>query len=81
MIVAFALAMWLLTSALTGYEKNKLRGIERILRVAAGLGILLPNVFFALPAVCGGVALIVIHRFLGGEPSSVETTISNKANT
>ncbi|NRB02599.1 MAG: TRAP transporter fused permease subunit, partial [Rhodobacteraceae bacterium] len=80
-IVAFALAMWLLTSALTGYEKNKLRGVERILRVAAGLGILLPNVFFALPAVCGGVALIVIHRFLGGEPSSVETTISNKANT
>ncbi len=80
-VLAFTLAMWLLTSALTGYEKNKLHGIERILRVAAGISILLPNILFALPAACIGAALIVLHRFLGGAPSRVETTASKNANT
>ena len=62
-------------------QESKLRGIERILRLAAGIGVLLPNVLLALPAACAGAALIVVHRFLGGEPSRVETTTSNNANT
>jgi TRAP transporter 4TM/12TM fusion protein len=76
-IVAFAFAMWLLTSALTGFELNKLRWIERILRVAVGLAVLVPNVVVALPAAIAGTALIVGHRFLGGEPSLVDAPSSN----
>jgi TRAP-type uncharacterized transport system fused permease subunit len=71
-IIAFTLAMWLLTSALTGYEKNKLFGLERIARVAAGFAVLVPIKSIALPALATGAFLIILHRFLNGEPSSVD---------
>ena len=80
-IVAFTFAMWLLTSALTGFEKNKLNAIERILRVAAGIAVLLPNMVFALPAAGVGIALVAAHRFLGGEPSRVDIDPSTTEET
>ena len=71
-VLAFAVSMWLLASALTGHEKNKLHIVERILRVAAGFGALLPDMRFAVPAVCMSALLIVGHRFLKGESSTVD---------
>ncbi len=71
-VAAFALAMWLLTSALTGFDRNRLNPIERLLRVAAGVLALVPSFVIALPAALAGIALIVVHRFLGGDPSPVD---------
>ena len=71
-VVAFGLSMWLLSSALTGFEKNRLNMIERVFRCAIGLAVLLPNMTLALPAFACGIALVVAHRFLKGEPSRVD---------
>ncbi|MEZ5932118.1 MAG: TRAP transporter fused permease subunit [Alphaproteobacteria bacterium] len=75
-MLAFSLSLWLLCSALTGYEKNRLRGIERASRVLIGLAVLLPDRRLALPALGLGIALIVGHRFLKGEPSAIDARSS-----
>ncbi|MFT4619416.1 MAG: TRAP transporter 4TM/12TM fusion protein [Sulfitobacter sp.] len=74
-LLAFTLALWLLTSALTGFEKNRLHIIERFLRVGIGFAILVPDMTIAVPAFVAGVALVIAHRFLNGEPSPVDTKI------
>ena len=71
-VLAFSLAMWLLTSALTGFERKRLGVIERILRAAAGVAVLLPGFTIALPAALAGTALIVLHRLSGGDSSTVD---------
>ncbi|MGR3815773.1 MAG: TRAP transporter permease [Cognatishimia activa] len=71
-IFAFTLAIWLLSSALTGFEKNKLNSLERLLRVAVGFLVLVPSMIIAIPAACAGLGLVILHRFLGGEPSPVD---------
>lgn len=71
-VVAFALSMWLLASAMTGFEKNRLNMVERLLRVAVGILLLMPQMAMALPAFAAGIALIVVHRFLNGEPSPID---------
>lgn len=71
-VLAFGLSMWLLTSAVAGYEKNKLFGLERILRLVVGLAILVPSYSIAGPAFVAAIALIVGHRFLKGEASAVD---------
>ncbi|MCP4319271.1 MAG: TRAP transporter fused permease subunit [Hyphomicrobiales bacterium] len=71
-ILAFALSMWLLTSALTGFEKNRLHTAERLARAVAGFAILVPNMIVALPALIVCAVLIVGHRFMKGEPSPVD---------
>ncbi len=76
-ILAFTLSMWLMTSALTGYEKNRLFWYERWLRVAAGVAVLVPHAVIALPGLVAGAALIVGHRFLNGEPSPVDVRSAN----
>lgn len=73
-IFAFTLAVWLLASALIGFEKNRLRVYERALRVVVGGLILLPNMAIAIPAAIAGAGLIVLHRFAGGERSPIEHT-------
>lgn len=73
-IAAFGLAVWLMASALTGFEKNRLTFWERIVRVAVGIAVLLPNMVVAMPAFGAGIGLVVSHRFIGGEPSRVEPT-------
>jgi len=71
-VLAFTLSMWLLTSALAGFEKNRLYPLERLGRALVGLAILLPQMGIAVPALITGFALVVGHRFLKGEPSSVD---------
>ena len=71
-IAAFGMAMWLLASALTGFEQNRLHPIERVTRGAVGLVVLVPNTALALPAFAAGAGLIVLHRFLCGEPSPMK---------
>ena len=72
-VLAFSISMWLLASALAGFEKNRLRTSERLLRIIAGLAILLPDPKFSIPALALSVALVVGHRLIGGEPSKVDT--------
>ncbi|WP_299475485.1 TRAP transporter fused permease subunit [uncultured Roseibium sp.] len=71
-VIAFALAMWLLTSALTGFEKNRLYSLERILRGITGVALLIPNMAIAGSALLVGICLVIGHRFLGGDPSPVD---------
>ena len=71
-VLAFGISMWLLTSALTGYEKNRLILGERVARGAVGFAILVPNMTIALPSLLLAVALIIGHRFLKGEPSPID---------
>ena len=71
-MLAFTLALWLITSALTGYDRNRLFGIERALRVLAGLALLAPQMSIAGPALGAALILIVGHRFLGGTPSPID---------
>ncbi len=71
-LAAFSLAMWLLASALTGFEKNRLHPAERVLRAGAGVAVLWPAMAVAVPAMGIGAGLIVLHRFLGGEPSAID---------
>ncbi len=71
-VVAFSLSMWLLTSALTGFEKNRLFKWERAARGIAGIAILMSNMVIAAPALLASIMLIVIHRNLNGEPSAVD---------
>lgn len=71
-VAAFAMSMWLLSSALAGYEKNRLNLAERILRGIIAFAVLVPDLHIALPAFAGAIVLIVGHRFLKGEPSPVD---------
>lgn len=61
-IIAFIMSMWLLTSALTGMEKFRLKTIERILRSLAGLIVLFPSLTISGSALMAGLLLIVAHR-------------------
>ena len=79
-VAAFGMAMWLLTSALTGYERNRLHVSERVLRVVTGIAVLMPGLSIAAPAFLAGIALIVGHRFFGGEASPVDTLSTHKTH-
>ena len=67
-VLAFTISMWLLTSALTGFEHARLRAVERILRVAAGIALLVPQWEIALPALLLAIALIAGHRLINSDP-------------
>ena len=56
--VAFTLAMWLLASALAGYDRARLSPLARALRVIAGLAVLAPDPRVAGVAAAIGLALI-----------------------
>ena len=79
-VVAFGLSMWLITSALTGYEKNRLYLAERALRAVVALLVLAPSFSIAIPAFAAGVILIITHRYLNGEPSPIDSTTTAKAH-
>ncbi len=72
-VLAFSVSIWLLSSALTGFEKNRLYGIERVLRIVTGIALLLPDMRLAVPTFAIAIALIAGHRFLKGEPSPVNS--------
>ncbi|MGY3439833.1 MULTISPECIES: TRAP transporter permease [unclassified Marinovum] len=58
-IGAFTLAMWLIASALAGFDRTRLTGVERVTRVALGGATLLPQLAFAAPAAALGLAVII----------------------
>ena len=62
-IIAFILATWLLTSALTGIEKYRLVLAERIIRAIIGVVVLVPDFYPSRIAFAVGVAVILVHRF------------------
>ncbi len=72
-ILAFSLAMWLIASALTGFEKNRLQGWERVTRTLVGIALLLPPKVVAVPALVIAFGSIAIHRFLDGTPSPIDS--------
>ncbi|MEL6206408.1 MAG: TRAP transporter large permease subunit, partial [Pseudomonadota bacterium] len=61
-LFAFTLALWLLASALAGFERGPLAPLERVARAALALLMLAPAYLVALPAAAAGAALIAIHR-------------------
>jgi TRAP-type uncharacterized transport system fused permease subunit len=58
---AFMIAMWCIASALTGFDRKVLSGIERIGRAALGLLVLVPEVTIAGPALVAIVVLVGAH--------------------
>lgn len=71
-VVAFTLAMWMLTSALTGFERHRLTLVERILRGVAGIALLVPKTMVAGPALVVAIGLIAAHRLLQGASGPVD---------
>jgi len=61
-LIAFSIALWLLTSALTGFEQARLSALERALRTLTGLALLVPHMGVAGPALAAAAALITVHR-------------------
>ncbi len=61
-ILAFSIAMWLLASALAGFDKRSLSVINRLFRTIVGIAVLVPNVTIGLIALGGAITLIVIDR-------------------
>ncbi|WP_319824943.1 TRAP transporter fused permease subunit [Thalassovita sp.] len=59
-IVAFTLAMWLIASAMAGFDRLRLTVAERALRVVLGGAVLLPELTIAAPATALGLALIFL---------------------
>ena len=72
-LLALVVGITMITSALIGFEKNRLFTWERVLRLIAGFAVLVPNFAIALPALGLAVALFVVHRFVGGTPSAINT--------
>ncbi len=60
-IVAFALAMWMLASALTGFDRNALRPLQRLARAVLGLLVLVPNFLVAGGATILALILLGLH--------------------
>lgn len=59
---AFTLAMWLLTSALSGFEQRPLPPIERAARGGLAFALLVPQWIVAAPALVISLLLIAKHR-------------------
>lgn len=60
--IAFAGSMWLVISAIAGFERARLAVWERGLRLVLGIVILVPQWLIALPAAIAGLALVGWHR-------------------
>ena len=61
-VAAFALAMWLLASALAGFERAALGTPSRLARAGLGVAVLLPEPAVAAPAAVAALLLLFLHR-------------------
>jgi TRAP transporter 4TM/12TM fusion protein len=61
-LIAFAIATWAIATGLAGFEARRLPLWERAVRVALGVGAVVPLYAVALPAVLGCAILTVRHR-------------------
>ena len=75
-IIAFILATWLLTSALTGIEKYRLVLAERIVRAIIGVVVLVPDFYTSRIAFAVGGAVILFHRFYNQGRKQHQETIN-----
>jgi TRAP transporter 4TM/12TM fusion protein len=57
-LAAFALGMWMLASALAGFDRRRLPVLERILRAGLGVAVLVPNVAVAGAAVVASAGIL-----------------------
>jgi len=72
-VLATSVALWLFTTALTGFERNRLLPVERLARVVAGTALLIPTTGIAAPALVVAAALIFGHRILHPKRAAPET--------
>ena len=70
-VLAFALAMWLLASALAGFDRAVLNRPERLARALLGGAVLLPQPTLAAPAAAAALLLLFLHARVarGAAPS------------
>ena len=61
-IFAFVVAMWLLASALAGFDKRKLNLLERLVRSIIGIALLVPDYTIALIALGIAILILFLHR-------------------
>ncbi|MGH1359305.1 MAG: TRAP transporter permease [Burkholderiaceae bacterium] len=61
-LIAFAIATWSIASALAGFDARRLPGWQRVLRLIAGVGVLIPQALIAVPAFIVAVLLLASHR-------------------
>ena len=73
-IIAFIVSIWLITTSLIGFDKNKLNTFERFLRVLLGIVILIPENIIAVTALVMAVSMIGIHRIKAKIPIPVNQT-------
>jgi TRAP transporter 4TM/12TM fusion protein len=69
-IVAYAVAMWSITSALAGFDRGRMPLWERCLRIALGLLVLVPDLTYAAPALALTLAVIAGHAALRRRPET-----------
>ena len=60
--LAFCLSMWLISSAIAGFEKTVLPGWERIARLVCAIAILVPSQGISLAALVIAAMLVILHR-------------------
>ncbi len=61
-LAAFMLAIWLVTTALAGFDRGVLGWPERALRLVAAAVVLVPETAMATPAALAGLAILALHR-------------------
>jgi len=61
-LIAFFAAMWLISSALAGFELGPLAVWQRVLRLVAAIGLLVPDIYIAGLSVFVAGALLLQHR-------------------
>ena len=61
-LIAFFAAMWLISSALAGFEVGPLAVWQRVLRLLAAIGLLVPDIYIAGLSVFVAGALLLQHR-------------------
>lgn len=76
-IAAFVLAIWLLASALTGFDRNALNPVERLARVALGIAVLFPTFSVAGPATACSAALLAYHWYSARQPADATHEIAS----
>ena len=69
-ILAFTVAIWLLASALAGFDKKPLNILERIIRTIIGLAILVPDFTIGLLAFGVAITILLTHRITTWKGSS-----------
>lgn len=79
-LACFLLATWMIATALAGFERTRIPLWESVLRLAAAIAILTPDIWSSLAAIAVAALLIGYHNFRSrsGEPLLETTTQGRK---